>query len=117
MGLGGLEPPTLRLSGVYSNQLSYKPSAALWLCWSERIRTFDFLYQKQMPYHLATLQGDSYTKKVERVYFIPRTDLYLERFELSTFRSVVECSSQLSYRYFIFTFFEVGGTKHGPIQE
>ena len=25
MGLGGLEPPTLRLSGVYSNQLSYKP--------------------------------------------------------------------------------------------
>ena len=25
LGLGGFEPPTLRLSGVYSNQLSYKP--------------------------------------------------------------------------------------------
>ena len=25
MGLGGLEPPTSRLSGAYSNQLSYRP--------------------------------------------------------------------------------------------
>ena len=25
VGLGGLEPPTLRLSGVRSNQLSYRP--------------------------------------------------------------------------------------------
>ena len=25
MGLGGLEPPTLRLSGVRSNHLSYRP--------------------------------------------------------------------------------------------
>ena len=25
LGLGGLEPPTLRLSGVRSNQLSYRP--------------------------------------------------------------------------------------------
>ncbi len=28
MGLGGLEPPTSRLSGVYSNQLSYRPHVA-----------------------------------------------------------------------------------------
>ena len=27
VGLSGLEPPTSRLSGVRSNQLSYKPSA------------------------------------------------------------------------------------------
>ena len=26
VGLGGLEPPTSRLSGVRSNQLSYKPA-------------------------------------------------------------------------------------------
>ena len=26
VGLGGFEPPTLRLSGVRSNQLSYRPS-------------------------------------------------------------------------------------------
>ena len=26
MGLGGLEPPTSRLSGVRSNQLSYRPT-------------------------------------------------------------------------------------------
>ncbi len=25
VGLGGLEPPTSRLSGAHSNQLSYKP--------------------------------------------------------------------------------------------
>ena len=29
VGLGGLEPPTSRLSGVRSNQLSYKPTWSL----------------------------------------------------------------------------------------
>ena len=28
MGLGGLEPPTSRLSGVRSNQLSYRPTTS-----------------------------------------------------------------------------------------
>ena len=32
VGLGGLEPPTSRLSGVRSNHLSYKPSLACLLC-------------------------------------------------------------------------------------
>ena len=32
VGLGGLEPPTSRLSGVRSNQLSYRP-----ICNCERI--------------------------------------------------------------------------------
>ena len=29
VGLGGLEPPTSRLSGVRSNQLSYRPACSL----------------------------------------------------------------------------------------
>jgi hypothetical protein len=32
VGLGGLEPPTPRLSSVCSNQLSYRPNAVLVLC-------------------------------------------------------------------------------------
>lgn len=60
MSLSRLELLTIRLSGVYSNQLSYKPwynfnAMRILYHWSERIRTFDFLYQKQMPYRLATL--------------------------------------------------------------
>ncbi len=31
VGLGGLEPPALRLSGVRSNRLSYKPIAEILL--------------------------------------------------------------------------------------
>ena len=37
MGLGGLEPPTLRLSGVYSNQLSYKLVTGFYICVKEKV--------------------------------------------------------------------------------
>ena len=33
MGLGGFEPPTSRLSGARSNQLSYKPKSCLVPAW------------------------------------------------------------------------------------
>jgi hypothetical protein len=39
VGLGGLEPPTSRLSGVRSNQLSYKPLSR---------QLIDFVWRRQM---------------------------------------------------------------------
>ena len=43
MGLSGLEPPTSRLSGVRSNQLSYKPILKSFdFSGDEEIRTLDF---------------------------------------------------------------------------
>ena len=43
MGSSGLEPPTSRLSGVRSNQLSYEPS----LGGDERVRTDGLLLARQ----------------------------------------------------------------------
>ena len=54
MGLSGLEPPTSRLSGVRSNQLSYKP--ILEDCSSsgdEEIRTLDPLLARQVLSQLS----------------------------------------------------------------
>jgi hypothetical protein len=42
VGLGGLEPPTSRLSGARSSQLSYRPKAVLAL--HEGRCVFDFPY-------------------------------------------------------------------------
>jgi hypothetical protein len=36
VGLGGLEPPTSRLSGVRSNQLSYRPDTGIFFTNVER---------------------------------------------------------------------------------
>lgn len=50
MGLGGLEPPTPRLSSVCSNQLSYKP-----------LFTFAFFFLAALRLSLAILMYQSYT--------------------------------------------------------
>ena len=56
VGLSGLEPPTSRLSGVRSNQLSYKPPVLTG--GDERNRTADPLLARQVLSQL------SYTPKV-----------------------------------------------------
>ena len=48
LGPGGLEPPTLRLSGVRSNHLSYEPTTAYAVnnkiqITSYKIRNFNFI--------------------------------------------------------------------------
>ena len=48
VGSSGLEPPTSRLSGVCSNQLSYKPNGG-----DKRTRTVGLLRAKQALYHLS----------------------------------------------------------------
>ena len=54
MGLGGLEPPTSRLSGVRSNHLSYKPIYfALVNGGDEEIRTPDPLLARQVLSQLS----------------------------------------------------------------
>ena len=49
VGLGGLEPPTSRLSGVRSNHLSYRPKYG----GNNRARTYDPLLVRQMLSQLS----------------------------------------------------------------
>ena len=54
MGLSGLEPPTSRLSGVRSNQLSYKPILKSFdFSGDEEIRTLDPLLARQVLSQLS----------------------------------------------------------------
>ena len=54
VGLSGLEPPTSRLSGVRSNQLSYKPILKSFdLSGDEEIRTLDPLLARQVLSQLS----------------------------------------------------------------
>ena len=54
VGLGGLEPPTSRLSGVRSNQLSYKPILKSFdFSGDEEFRTLDPLLARQVLSQLS----------------------------------------------------------------
>ena len=54
LGLSGLEPPTSRLSGVRSNQLSYKPILKSFdFSGDEEIRTLDPLLARQVLSQLS----------------------------------------------------------------
>ena len=54
VGLSGLEPPTSRLSGVRSNQLSYKPILKSYdSSGDEEIRTLDPLLARQVLSQLS----------------------------------------------------------------
>ena len=54
VGLGGLEPPTSRLSGVRSNHLSYKPPLLFFdYGGDEEIRTPDPLLARQVLSQLS----------------------------------------------------------------
>ena len=66
MGLSGLEPPTSRLSGVRSNQLSYKPLAFYSVTGDGdgEIRTLDPLLARQVLSHL------SYTPILVVMYYL-----------------------------------------------
>ena len=60
MGLSGLEPPTSRLSGVRSNQLSYKPFAFYSVTGNGdgEIRTLDPLLARQVLSQLSYIPVD-----------------------------------------------------------
>ena len=65
MGLSGLEPPTSRLSGVRSNQLSYKPILKSFdFSGDEEIRTLDPLLARQVLSQL------SYTPILVVMYYL-----------------------------------------------
>ena len=83
MGLSGLEPPTSRLSGVRSNQLSYKPILKSFdFSGDEEIRTLDPLLARQVLSQL------SYTP----------TDMGLSGLEPPTSRLSGVRSNRLSYK-------------------
>ena len=60
MGSSGLEPPTSRLSGVRSNQLSYKPILKSFdFSGDEEIRTLDPLLARQVLSQLSYTPMDA----------------------------------------------------------
>ena len=71
VGLSGLEPPTSRLSGVRSNQLSYKPLAFYSVTGNGdgEIRTLDPLLARQVLSQLSyTPRFSVHAKGYEQIY-------------------------------------------------
>ena len=70
VGLSGLEPPTSRLSGVRSNQLSYKPILKSFdFSGDEEIRTLDPLLARQVLSQLSyTPRFSVHAKGYEQIY-------------------------------------------------
>ena len=90
MGLSGLEPPTSRLSGVRSNQLSYKPILKSFdFSGDEEIRTLDPLLARQVLSQLSYIP--IWNCEPFRV-------MGLRRLELPTSRLSGVRSNQLSYK-------------------
>ena len=74
VGLGGLEPPTSRLSGVRSNHLSYKPIFYYQYGGDEETRTPDLLHAKQTLSQLSHAPAIAFYEKM----------VEMRRFELLT---------------------------------
>ena len=72
VGLSGLEPPTSRLSGVRSNQLSYKPLAFYSVTGNGdgEIRTLDPLLARQVLSQLSYTPMDAGLPSFEAIPYL-----------------------------------------------
>ena len=96
MGLSGLEPPTSRLSGVRSNQLSYKPILESFdSSGDEEIRTLDPLLARQVLSQLSYTPTTDFSVSGHCSHF---GTVGLIGLEPSTSRLSGVRSNQLSYK-------------------
>ena len=80
MGSSGLEPPTSRLSGVRSNQLSYKPILKSFdFSGDEEIRTLDPLLARQVLSQLSYTPVWNYSLSANGLKWTRTIDLTLIR--------------------------------------
>ena len=77
VGLGGLEPPTSRLSGVRSNQLSYRPDVS-----------FSFLLLNEREMQTANALKDGTSEDVPRGLIIPAQTVPIKGAALSAFHRI-----------------------------